>query len=61
MWNPAMQFPFIEKYCAEHGPEEFFATFFDENDNLLPDAPDELRKEIALMRGEEESTADLPR
>lgn len=49
--------PFIDEYCREHGVDEFFAAFFDEDDNLLPTAPEELRREVDAIRNEGQAEA----
>lgn len=63
MWNPEFKTPFIDEYCAKHGVEVFLGRFFDFDLNPLPDAPHELRLEIARIRGErstEEPTHAVP-
>lgn len=54
MWSPDYYFPFVDEKPLEYGVEEFFAMFFDNEGDPLPSAPQELKDEVAAMRGDEE-------
>lgn len=51
--------PFFGGYCAKHGADALIAEFFDGEDNLKQDAPEELRKEMSMIRGEAEIPDEL--
>ena len=54
MWSPGYHFPFVDEKPLEYGVEEFFSMFFDANGDPLPSAPQELKDEVAAIRGDEE-------
>ena len=46
--------PFLTGLLRKYGNEYVSSRFFDEHLNPLPDAPEELKKEIKLLRSESE-------
>ena len=44
--------PVFDALVEKYGSEYVFDHFFDENGNPKPDAPDELKRETKLVRGQ---------
>ena len=44
--------PVFDSYLEKYGSLEVFDMFFDENMELLPDAPEDLRKDIDTLQQE---------
>lgn len=42
--------PFFDSLVEKHGSMSVFEKFFDKNLDPLPDAPDELKREVELLR-----------
>lgn len=45
--------PFLDSLIMEYGSDYVFATYMDENMNVRDDAPEELKREIELLRSED--------
>ena len=41
--------PFMDSLILKHGSDYFFATYFDESMNVRDDAPEELKRECAML------------
>ena len=44
--------PYMKQLIEKHGFDDFRNIYFDENNQPLPDAPEELKKEIAEIRSQ---------